>query len=91
MLTDDRSRETPDMVVPVPAMPEDLRQAFDTLTLAYTAPLELAEVAFRFYSKYYHPDKGGDEALFRQCNDAMAVIKSYLKPPHEDDLSDLPF
>lgn len=91
-ILDERAKDARDTVIPCPPMPEDLREAFDTLTLAYGAPLELAEVAFRFYSKYYHPDKGGDTDLFRRCNDAMGTIRRYLKPmPTEDDIDPLPF
>lgn len=76
--------------VAVPAMPEDLRQAFDTLHLAYTAPLGAAEAVYRFWSKHTHPDLGGDVTLFHAVNDAIQTIRHYLDP-QEVSGDELPF
>jgi hypothetical protein len=69
--------------VAAPPMPEDLREAFDALYLAYSAPLCVAEGSYRALSKYFHPDKGGDVAQFHQVNDAIAIIRHYLDPQDE--------
>jgi hypothetical protein len=85
---DDRQRAAP--VPAVPPMPPELRQAFDTLFLAYNAPLLVAEATYKALSKVYHPDVGGQAEHFHAINDAIATIRSYVKPaPHEDN--DLPF
>lgn len=81
-------------VVPPPPMPPELREAFDVLYLAYTAPLCVAEGSYRALSKHYHPDKGGDPHAFHCVNDAMTTIRRYLDPKpefQEDDNDDLPF
>jgi hypothetical protein len=75
-----------------PPMPDDLREAFDALFLAYTAPLCVAEGSFRALSKYYHPDRGGDAQQFHAVNDAIAVVRHYLDPRPEDrDADNVPF
>ena len=55
-------RETAHAPTPMPAMPEDLAQAFATLHLAPTAPLGGAEAMFKFWARHCHPDVGGDPA-----------------------------
>jgi hypothetical protein len=76
--------------VAIPAMPEDLAQAFATLHLAPTAPLGAADAVFKFWVKQVHPDIGGDPALFRAANDAIQTIRRYLDPQEEED-DDIPF
>jgi hypothetical protein len=83
-------RQTTDTPTPLPAMPEDLAQAFATLHLAPTAPLGAADAVFKFWSRHCHPDVGGDPALFRAANDAIQIIRRYLDPQEPDD-DDLPF
>jgi hypothetical protein len=88
---DDRDTGTGD-VVAVPAMPADLRKAFDTLTLAYTAPLGLANVAFKFYARFSDHDDAGGSIDFRQMNDAIQTIRKYLDPKKlEIEEGELPF
>ena len=85
-------RQTAHMPASVPAMPEDLKQGFDTLHLAYTAPLGLAEMAYKFWSRYVHPDMGGDVAQFHAVNDAITTIRHYLSTKEDTDVDDqLPF
>lgn len=60
-------------------MPEDLSSAFYQLGLNGEAPLELAEVAWRFWQKHYHPDLGGDDETSARLNKAIETIRSYLK------------
>jgi hypothetical protein len=87
-IQDDR----PGPVVPLPPMPDDLREAFEALTVAYVAPLCVAEAAFRALSKYYHPDRGGDPQEFHRVNDAIAVVRKYLDPrPEGPDADNVPF
>jgi hypothetical protein len=76
--------------VAIPAMPEDLAQAFATLHLTPTAPLGAADAVFKFWSRHCHPDVGGDPALFLAANDAIQTIRRYLDP-QEIDNDDLPF
>lgn len=76
-------------LAPLPPMPPELRDAYDVLFLAYTAPLCVAEASFRALAKYWHPDKGGDPAQFQHINNAMAIIRQHLDPKAPDD--DLPF
>jgi hypothetical protein len=87
---DDRAPTT--AAVAVPPMPEDLREAFDVLYLAYSAPLCAAEAVFRALSKYCHPDRGGDVQKFHHVNDAIAVVRKYLDPrPENHDDDTVPF
>ena len=82
-IQDDRTPTT--SMTAVPPMPDDLREAFDALTVAYVAPLCVAEAAFRAWSKYCHPDRGGDPQQFHKVNDAIAVVRKYLDPrPHPE-------
>lgn len=85
------ARVTAQTLAPVPAMPEDLKQGFDTLHLAYTAPLGLAEMAYKFWSRYVHPDMGGDVAQFHAVNDAITTIRHYLTTKEQTDDHSVPF
>ena len=76
--------------VHVPAMPEDLAQAFTTLHLLPTAPLGVAEAVFKTWARHFHPDVGGDPALFRAANDAIQTIRHYLDPKESPDAADIP-
>lgn len=87
---DDRTTAPTLTPTQIPAMPEDLAQAFATLHLAPTAPLGAAEAVFKFWSRHCHPDVGGDTALFLAANDAIQVIRRYLDPQEDPD-DDLPF
>jgi hypothetical protein len=87
---DDRTPET--LLLERPAIPDDLRQAFATLHVAYTAPLRVAEAAFRGLSKVYHPDHDGSEEQFCAIADAIAVIRRYLSPiPGDPNANNVPF
>ena len=91
-IVDDRASAAP-VEARVPPMPLDLKAAFDALFLAYTAPLCVAEGAYRALSKYWHPDKGGRPEDFHAVNDAIRVIRHYLDPQPQEtfDDDDLPF
>lgn len=39
------------------------------------APREVVEAAYRALSKKYHPDRGGNEALMKQLNDAIVQAR----------------
>jgi hypothetical protein len=88
---DDRDVIPDQSLTAAPPMPDDLRQAFDVLYLAYTAPLCVAESSFKALVKYFHPDKGGDTEEFHKVNDAIIVIRRYLDPPQETMDDDIPF
>ena len=62
-----------------PGMPEDLASALYQLGLNGEAPLELAEVAWRFWQKHYHEDVGGEFETSARLNDAIQTIRRYLK------------
>lgn len=62
----------------IPAMPDDLKAAFDTLHVQYDAPLGVCEATYKFYAKHYHPDHHGDPEDFVAINDAITVIRHYL-------------
>jgi hypothetical protein len=62
----------------IPAMPEDLKAAFDTLHLQYDAPLGACEATYKFYAKYYHPDHQGNLDAMVAINHAIEVIRGYL-------------
>src|SRR5215470_18225855 len=77
--------------VAIPPMPDDLRQAFDGLHLQYTAPLCVANAAYKALSGFYHPDHGGNPEDFHRVADAITTIRSYLDPKPEETDSDIPF
>jgi hypothetical protein len=90
-VTDDRAPATPPTaVMPQGPMPVELREAFETLYLAYTASLYVAEAVFRALAKVLHPDTGGNAEDFQRINWAITVIRRYLDPKPEDD-TDVPF
>ena len=68
----------------LPPMPDDLREAFDTLALAYHAPLCVAEASYRAWAKACHPDMGGDPEQMQAASRAIAVIRRYLDPKDDD-------
>lgn len=77
-----------------PPMPDDLRQAFDVLYLAYTAPIVVAEASYKALAKIFHSDRPdyGDAEKIVELNHAIATIRRYLVPPvvsYTDD--DIPF
>lgn len=92
-LRDDRAGAAPGAVTHVPPMPADLKEAFDALFLAYTAPLCVAEAAYRALSKVFHPDRGGAPEDFHAASTAITVVRRYLDPQPETvtDDNDLPF
>lgn len=65
-------------------MPADLSAAFYQLGLNGQAPLELANLAFKFWATYLHPDKGGDAAQFDKVNTAIRTIRRYLEDTQEE-------
>jgi hypothetical protein len=92
-IQDDRA-PAPTAVMAPPPMPPDLKEAFDALFLAYTAPLCVAEASHKALVKYHHPDHGGAVEDFHVISDAIAVIRHYLDPKpeeQEDDDAELPF
>ena len=89
-IQDDRQQGHPGALAPLPPMPTDLKEAFDALHLAYTAPLCVAEAAYRALSKYCHPDRGGEAQDFDRVASAITVVRSYLDPQEDAD-DDIPF
>jgi hypothetical protein len=62
----------------IPAMPDDLKTAFDTLHLQYDAPLGGAEAMYKFLAKAVHPDHGGSGDEMAALNAAIVTIRHYL-------------
>ena len=80
----------PTTLAPVTPMPADLKEAFDTLFLAYTAPLCVAEASYRALAKYWHPDRVGKPEQFHGVNDAIDIVRKYLDPRPEGHYGDDP-
>lgn len=81
---------------PLPAMPPELKAAYDVLFIQYEAPLCVALAAHRALAKYFHPDTGGNPEDFHRIGDAITVIRKYLDPkPETTDArehdTDIPF
>lgn len=85
-IQDDRDGIAAEALQAIPAMPADLKEAFDALHLQYTAPIGAAEAVWRFMNKHFHPDKGGSGEECLLFNDAIETIRHYLNPPIEDDI-----
>lgn len=81
---DERCPHHEEALTVVPPMPPELRDAFDALFLAYTAPLCVAVAAYRALSQIHHPDHGGEAHQFRTVQTAIATIRQYLDPPTEE-------
>jgi hypothetical protein len=62
----------------IPAMPDELKAAFDTLHLQYDAPLGACEATYKFFAKHYHPDHQGNLDAMVAINQAIEVIRRYL-------------
>jgi hypothetical protein len=62
----------------IPAMPDDLKAAFDTLHLQYDAPLGACEATYKFFAKHYHPDHQGNLDAMVAINQAIEIIRRYL-------------
>jgi hypothetical protein len=52
-----------------------VERAYHTLHLLPSAPAELVDLAYRFWSKKLHPDLGGDDGQMAALNTAMEVIR----------------
>ena len=70
--------DRPPMPGTVPAMPDDLKAAFDILHVQYSAPLGACEASYKFFATHYHPDHQGNPEDMLVINDAIAVIRKYL-------------
>lgn len=81
VLDDSQPAEAP--VMALPPMPEELREAFDVLYLAYTAPIVVAEASYRALAKIFHSDRPdfGDAEKMASLNEAIATIRFFLTPP----------
>lgn len=62
-------------------MPQDYYQ---TLNVTRESSPEEIKQAFIKLAKVYHPDKGGDEAKFKEINEAYQVLGSPEKKKHYD-------
>lgn len=88
---DDRESVTARTMTATPAMPRNLRHAFDVLHLAYTAPLGGAEAMFKFLARHSTHDDVGGPINFHAINDAISTIRSYLNPKSDDADDSIPF
>ncbi len=49
--------------------------SYTVLHLLPSAPVEVAEAAYRTLSRLHHPDHGGDTAKMQALNEAIAIIR----------------
>lgn len=66
-------------VLPPPPLPSEPRQIpphYALLHLDPSAPLEVAEAAYRALAKRAHPDAGGSTETMRRLNEAIEVIRA---------------
>ncbi len=61
-----------------------MRDYYKTLGVAKTASEEDIKKAFRKLAHKYHPDRGGDEAKFKEINEAYQVLSSREKRAQYD-------
>lgn len=62
-----------------PLIPDQVRQAFQTLGLAPMTPFETIRQRYRQLAKQYHPDTGGDPQQFIRIQRAYDCIVSWLQ------------
>jgi DnaJ-class molecular chaperone len=67
----ERSRSWSELAVPT--------ESFRDLGLPDTAGKDEVKVAYRELAHKYHPDKGGNVALFRQATEAKNRCMAYLE------------
>lgn len=60
---------------------EEIQRCLAVLNLAYPEDLNFAalKIAFRKLAKQHHPDQGGDEARFKQINDAYQYLMRQIQ------------
>ena len=63
----------------LPQLPAPRRPWYQVLDVAQTAPLEVAEAAYRALAQKWHPDKpGGDSGRFQELADAIDDARTAL-------------
>lgn len=55
--------------------PESEKDPYEVLNLYRGAPLSVCEAMFKELAKEHHPDRGGDQAKFKELNDAIEKIR----------------
>ena len=59
---------------------DDLQKALDSLNIVSRITNEELKAKYQKLSKKYHPDMpDGDEAKFREINEAYKIIQTYIK------------
>ena len=61
-----------------------MKNHYDTLGVSETASDKDIKSAFRKLAGQHHPDKGGDEALFKEVNEAYDTLKNTEKRQEYD-------
>lgn len=61
---------------PLPSEPRQIPPHYALLHLDPSAPLEVAEAAYRALAKRAHPDAGGSTETMRRLNEAIEVIRA---------------
>ena len=56
-----------------------MKNHYDTLGVSETASDKDIKSAFRKLAGQHHPDKGGDEALFKEVNEGYDTLKNTEK------------
>jgi hypothetical protein len=81
IVTDRRPPPSPPATAVALAVPPALHEACVALHITPDAPVAVAEASFKALAKRYHPDVGGDTAIFQQLNDAIRVFKAFNEVP----------
>ena len=61
-----------------------MKNHYDTLGVSETASDKDIKSAFRKLAGQHHPDKGGDEARFKEVNEAYDTLKNTEKRQEYD-------
>lgn len=61
-----------------PSIPEEVQDAYNTLLILPSAPIELVKAAQRILAKQYHPDVGGSHEAMKRINLAADTVANWI-------------